>query len=95
MSEKQLTNKIIAEARKRGHWCMKIGAGPYQRPGIPDLLIVANGLAVFVEVKIKGNKPSSLQLAVIRELNAAGVIAGVAYSVEESIELMEQSVTRT
>jgi hypothetical protein len=56
----------------RGYWVWKIAGGAYQRPGMPDLLLLKNGRALFFEVKRPGCAPTPLQKAVMSEIEAEG-----------------------
>jgi len=67
---------------------MKIAGGPMQRTGIPDLLAVIDGRAVFLEVKRPGNKATKLQLHRIAELRGAGATAEVVTNWNEALEAL-------
>ena len=54
--ESTITKSIQVSAKARGWWVMKVAGGGFQRPGIPDLLCVKHGRAVFLEVKQPGKK---------------------------------------
>lgn len=49
--------------------------GSAMQSGLPDLLIVLRGLAVFCEVKRPGQKPTPLQAHQLQEWQAAGAVA--------------------
>lgn len=51
---------------------MKIHGGPYQTPGIPDLLIIKEGRAYFLEVKQPGKRPTKLQEQRMHEIRTKG-----------------------
>lgn len=70
---------------------MKVHGNMYQKKGVPDLLIIINGITIFIETKIKYNKPSAIQLAVINEIKEAGCYAYVVYSIEEAKEVLKKS----
>ena len=62
------------------------------RPGIPDLFLavpkhVFPGL--FVEMKVKPNKPSTEQAKVIADLKAASYVVSVCYSADEAIKTIK------
>lgn len=70
---------------------LKLHGGPMQKRGVPDLLIVVAGRALFVELKAPGKEPSPLQRVRINEIRAAGGRALVAYcpdTVEAEIRSM-------
>lgn len=58
--------------------------------GFSDLLtILPNGLTMYCETKIHPRKPTEKQIDFINLLRKRKVIAGVAYTVEEYIELFD------
>ena len=82
--ETLLQRSIQKWLRSKGYWCLKVHGSQYQRAGIPDLLILKNGKAWFIETKIKSNQPSPLQRAVIAEIErVADVPCFVIRSLEE------------
>ena len=64
-------------------WTCKVMAA--NKRGVPDILAVISGRFVAIEVKRPGNKPSKLQLAQLRRIQAAGGVAMVAESVDDVI----------
>lgn len=92
--ESTITRSIQKSAKDRGWWVLKVAGGQFQRPGIPDVLCVKNGRAVFLEVKRPGNKPTPLQLVVIDELRAAGAVAEVVYSKPEAEGVLDSEEAR-
>lgn len=87
--EKLIVKKIQKRLAAEGYWVLKIHGGQYQRPGIPDILAIKNGLCYWIEVKVPGKGPTKLQEKVIRELRQAGCRAGVATCVREALEICE------
>lgn len=64
---------------------MKIHGGPYQLAGVPDLLCVRDGRALFLEVKRPGEKPTAIQRARMDEIKTVGgAVCAVVTSVEEA-----------
>jgi len=51
---------------------MKIHGGPHQLAGVPDLLCLRQGRAVFLEVKQPGKKATPLQAARMNEIETQG-----------------------
>lgn len=95
---------LVAKIRKAilkiypNAWIFKVHGNPYQLAGVPDLLVCVAGLLIGMEVK--DPKPGeSLQHAreratpnqrkQIRDINAAGGMAGVVISVEEALDMVE------
>ena len=86
--EARLTAAIVRRLRQykldgMPIWWMKIGGSALQKRGVPDLLIVLNGRAVFLEVKVPGNNATPLQLRRLDEIRNAGGVAMVCRTVEE------------
>lgn len=72
MLEKAIVTAVMKILRARGWWCMKIHGSAWQRAGVPDVLAIKNGRALFVEVKQPGQSLTRLQVHVATELTAAG-----------------------
>jgi len=64
---------------------IKLHGGPYQQAGLPDLLVVIRGRAVFLEVKRPGGALTPLQEHTIARLRAAGALAEVVRSADEAL----------
>lgn len=57
--------------------------------GVPDVLCVRDGRAVFLEVKQPGKKPSALQVQRIKEIReTGGAIAEVVTSRDEAAAVL-------
>lgn len=60
-----------------------------QTAGMPDLLMLKNGRAVFLEVKRPGGKATPLQLARIDEIRrVGGAVAEVVFSRQEAERIL-------
>lgn len=87
--ESSITKSIVALAKSRGWWTFKIAGGPMQTSGIPDLLCVKSGKAVFLEVKQPGKNPTELQKQRMHEIrNTGGAVAEVVRSREEAERIL-------
>jgi hypothetical protein len=87
--ESTITRNIIAVAKRLGYFTFKIAGGPMQTAGMPDLLCIRDGRAVFLEVKRPGGKPSKLQLHRISEIRGiGGAVAEVVFSKEEAERIL-------
>jgi hypothetical protein len=84
--ETQITKQIRQVLAYAGAMTIKIAGGPYQKPGISDLLVCLSGRFIAIEVKRPGHHPTPLQVDFIKQVQAAGGIGFVTYSVEEVIE---------
>lgn len=58
--------------------------------GFSDVFgVLPGGRAFFVETKVRPGKPTRQQLDFINVMRRQGALAGVAYSVEEALEICE------
>lgn len=88
--ESKLVEKILRFLRSNypGYW-RKIHGGPYQGRGIPDILGCHRGRWFSFEAKMDGNKASAIQEDNGQEIQDAGGIWAVVWSVEEVKTTME------
>jgi hypothetical protein len=70
--ESSIVAAIVRVAKQRGWWVMKIHGGPYQLAGVPDLLCLKDGRAMFLEVKQPGNKATEIQARRMNEIETQG-----------------------
>ena len=74
--EKIIVGKIVKMAERHGWYAVKVHGGPMQKAGLPDLLMLKRGRAVFLEVKQPGlgkkSDPTPLQVRRMAELPARG-----------------------
>ena len=73
--ESVIQSKIIKRYENAGYIVVKIGL--CNKGGFPDLMLLKNGKATFVEVKRPGQKPRPLQEYRLKELRDAGFDAFV------------------
>lgn len=89
--ESSITRSIVTLAKSLGWWTFKIAGGPMQTSGIPDLLCLKNGRAVFLEVKQPGKKPTPLQEHRMLEIRKiGGAVAEVVTSKEEAERILRK-----
>jgi hypothetical protein len=65
------------------------------KKGVPDITIpVPNDkyAALYIEMKVKPNKPSPEQINMLKDLNAQGNYAAICWSADEAIELIQKYV---
>lgn len=87
-SEKDLEAKLRIEIEKRGGMALKHTA-QYHR-GIPDrIILLPNGVTVFVELKTTGKKPTALQMHAMKKLMSLGFPCYVVDSTEKLNELLK------
>lgn len=68
--ESKIQARIIKRLESEGYYVVKLILT--SKNGIPDLLILKDGVASFVEVKRPGEKPRSLQEYRMNELRNLG-----------------------
>lgn len=73
--ESQIQRKIIERYKKQGYIVVKIGL--CNLTGFPDLMLLKDGKASFIEVKRPGETPRPLQMFRMQELRDAGFICEV------------------
>lgn len=59
MREREIERYLVAECRRLGILCYKF-VSP-QRASVPDRILIANGLVVFLELKAPGKLPTEAQ----------------------------------
>lgn len=87
--ETSLVKKIMTWLEADGGWWMKVHGSPFQKAGVPDIIGCYKGRFTGIEVKMPGNYPTLIQRACMNLLKAAGARVGVAYSVEEALEIRD------
>jgi len=96
MTEKQLTNKIVAALRAEGAWVMKTHTGarnqqPTQK-GLPDIIGHVYGYFFAIEVKLPGKAATRLQKQTLNEIAQGGAIADVAWNIEDAMSIMKDAM---
>lgn len=70
-------------------WFYKVHGSGMQKMGIPDLCIVFYGIPVYIELKADaGEEPTKIQLARMKQIEAAGGYCAVAATVERVREIL-------
>lgn len=67
------------------------------RRGVPDICVpLPNDKyhSLYIEMKVKPNKPSPEQHEYLKQLNAAGAYAAICWSGKEAIELLEKYIAQ-
>ena len=84
MLEKDIVAAIMKYLRSLpGCFCWKEHGGMYGTAGIPDIIACIGGRFYGFEVKTEKGRPTRLQEATIRKINATGGTALVVRSVDE------------
>ena len=88
-TEKLIEQAIRRVAKSLGWWTLKVAGGQFQTPGIPDLLCLKEGRAVWLEVKTPGGKATPKQAAMMAEIaTQAGCLCHVVTSADEAREAL-------
>lgn len=90
--ERAIVAKVMATARAMGWWTTKIHGNQFQVAGLPDVLCIRAGRAVWLEAKRPGEEPTKIQLHRMRELAAAGCPVAVVTSATEARVFLENVV---
>lgn len=84
MLEREIVKRIKLELRRRGLWVVKLHGHPMMPPGLPDILAIDNGRAIWFEVKRPGlGRVSKIQEVVMSELREHGCSVFVETSVAD------------
>lgn len=70
MFESDIQRRLVSRYEAEGYMVVKISL--CSKPGFPDLMLLKDGMASFVEVKRPGGKPRPLQQYRIAQLRDAG-----------------------
>lgn len=82
--EKRITDCILAYLRSRpSTWRFKVGAGPFQVAGLPDIVGCTDGRFFAFEVKQPGKTATPLQSATLAAIKRAGGIAETVTSLDQ------------
>ena len=90
MKERTLQSKIKKELEARGWLCWVNHGSPFMPAGLPDMMGIHRvyGFAA-IEVKVAKNKPTKNQVRWVEKIRSKGHRAGVAWSVQEAIDICE------
>jgi Holliday junction resolvase len=87
--ERTIVANVMAEARRLGWWTMKNHGNSFSLKGLPDVLVIKEGRAAWMEVKRPSEDPTRVQLHRMRELAAAGCPVAVVRSVGDAKAFLE------
>lgn len=84
-----------------GAWTFKVVGSPYQRAGMPDLLVMVEGVVVGLEAKMPRpserpqharRRASNLQRNQLRALVAAGGYGAVVLTPDEAVQVVRRAL---
>ncbi len=87
--EKTIVNNVMAVARSMGYWTMKNHGSQFSVAGLPDVLCIKAGRAVWLEAKRPGEEPTRIQEHRIRELIGVGCPVAVVRSAGDAKAFLE------
>ena len=91
MKESAIVTSILTYLKSRPDcFCWKEHGGLYGTAGIPDIIACVGGKFYGFEVKTERGKPTALQEATIRKINATGGLAAVVRSVADVKAVLEE-----
>lgn len=88
-SEKYIEKRLVYLVKSRGGICIKYPSSFFN--GFPDrLILLPNGLIAFVELKSTGKKPTTLQLAIHKQLIRLGFKVFVIDNVNQIKQILDE-----
>lgn len=105
-TEKVLVNAIqrAIESKHPGAWVFKVVGNPYQRVGVPDLLVCVRGLLIGLEVKLQRpgeslehalDRATPGQLHELERIAEAGGAGAVVTSAESALSVIELALRKS
>lgn len=87
--EKTIVANVMAQGRALGFWCAKFHGNAYAMSGVPDVLMIKDGRAYWLECKRPGEEPTKIQNHRMRELASAGCPVAVVTSAADARHFLE------
>lgn len=87
--EKTIVARVMATAKSLGWWTAKMHGDAFMLSGLPDVLVVKNGRAAWMECKRPGQDATKIQEHRMRELARAGCPVAVVRSADEARRFLE------
>ena len=87
--EKTIVNNVMAVARSMGYWVMKNHGSQFSVAGLPDVLCIKAGRAVWLEAKRPGEETTRIQEHRMRELIGQGCPVAVVRSAGDAKAFLE------
>ena len=88
--ESRFQTKVINYLESRGACVYPQHISSFSNAGTPDVIACYKGRFIAVETKVKGGKPSPLQVYEIKKIIKAQGYAIVAYSLDEIKEVLDE-----
>ncbi len=87
--EKTIVANVMAVARSMGYWTIKNHGSQFSVAGLPDVLLIKEGRAVWLEAKRPGEEPTRIQEHRMRELIGVGCPVAVVRSAGDAKAFLE------
>lgn len=94
VKESTYQTKVLKILRDRGAYVETIWGGGYQASGIPDIVGVYKGVFLGLELKVKSNKPSPIQVAKINMIRKAQGVGAIIWDNFEPIHAILDSIDK-
>jgi len=90
VSEKDIQRRVIKHAESKGVLVIRLALQPAVRAGWPDVLFLfQGGVALFIEFKATGKRPTPLQVDKLERLKVQGFMAHTCDDTLEGINLVD------
>lgn len=92
--ESSVKDRAVKAIRQSGRWAMRLAASPFQKTGMPDILVILRsppGRALFIEMKRPGQSPRQIQAFRLHELANAGAATAIATTVDEALAAVREA----
>jgi hypothetical protein len=87
--ETGLSQKVLSRLKAEGGRWVKNHGGPYTEVGVADITGCWRGRYIAIELKMPKEEPSELQKMFLDDVHYSGGRAGVAYSVQEALDIRD------
>lgn len=86
--EGKVESHLVSRCKELG-WIQFKFTAPGRR-GVPDRIVIGNGITAFVELKSDEGRPSAIQKVVIRRMRAAGAFVYICHTKEAVDEALDE-----
>lgn len=87
--EAELKTAIKKYLRLTGWFIFHVQQGMYSYPGIADMVAIKDGITIWIETKVHPRKQSPGQIKFQNDVEQAGGIYILAYSIDDLIEKVQ------
>tara|TARA_Y100000401_G_scaffold61794_2_gene49054 strand:+ start:5877 stop:6197 length:321 start_codon:yes stop_codon:yes gene_type:complete len=87
--EKTIVGNVISQAKRMGWLPINMHGNQFSLKGLPDVLVVKDGTAAWMEVKRPGHHPTRIQEHRMRQLSDFGCRVTVVFSAADARHFLE------